>query len=34
MGDFVQVASYALDVGVLFRARRVRLGPFLGDVSL
>lgn len=34
MGDFVQVASYALDVGVLFRERRVRLGPFIGDVSL
>lgn len=34
MDDFVQVASYALDIGVLFRERRVHLGAQIGDVSL
>ena len=34
MGDFVQVASYALDAGVLYRPRRVRFGARIGDVSL
>lgn len=34
MGEFNQIASYALDSGVLFRNRRLRIGSFSITVSL